>query len=95
MRAYSLGESAYYLARIVPSLNYHSKLSQINQNYKIDSLSNISILFIDCCKDINVGLTNDVKDKQSASEGTFNLQGNINERNYYLNTDGSQAIWYV
>ena len=48
-----------------------------------------------CCPTLNVWFENDVKDKQGKYEGVYTFQGIIDERNYWVDAAGENAIWYI
>ena len=50
---------------------------------------------IDCCPTLNVWFENDVKDKQGLYEGVYTIQGFSNERQYWVDAEGENAIWYI
>ena len=50
---------------------------------------------IACCPTLNVWFENDVKDKQGKYEGVYTFQGIIDERNYWVDAAGENAIWYI
>ena len=50
---------------------------------------------IACCPILNVLLENEVKDKQGKYEGAYSFQGFSNERDYWVDAEGENAIWYI
>ena len=48
-----------------------------------------------CCPTLNVWFENDVKDKQGKYEGVYTFQGIIDERDYWVDAAGENAIWYI
>ena len=50
---------------------------------------------IACCPTLNVWFENDVKDKQGQYEGVYTFQGYINDRDFWVDAEGENAIWYI
>ena len=50
---------------------------------------------IACCPILNVLLENEVKDRQGKYEGAYSFQGFSNERDYWVDAEGENAIWYI
>ena len=51
-------------------------------------------LLIACCPILNILLENDVKDQQGNYEGIYTFQGFSNGMDYWVDTEGENAIWY-
>ena len=47
-----------------------------------------------CCLTLNVNLENDVKDKRGNFEGVYTFQGFSYGRDYWIDAEGENAIWY-
>ena len=52
-------------------------------------------LLIACCQTLNVLLENEVKDKKGHFEGIYTIGGFSAGMNYWADTDGENAIWYL
>ena len=55
---------------------------------------NFVFSLIACCPTLNVLLENDVKDKQGKYKGVYTFQGFNNGMDYWVDTEGENAIWY-
>ena len=51
-------------------------------------------LLIACCPILNILLENDVKDQEGNYEGIYTFQGFSNGMDYWVDTEGENAIWY-
>ena len=58
------------------------------------TLKRIFFPSIGICRKIKVELSNDAYDVWPSKAGTYTLQGEINDRMYWVKTDGKNAIWY-
>ena len=58
------------------------------------TLKRIFFPSIGICRKIKVELSNDAYDVWPSKAGTYTLQGEINDKMYWVQTDGTNAIWY-
>ena len=49
---------------------------------------------IACCPILNILFENDIRDKWGNFEGVYTFQGFSNEMDYWVDSEGENAIWY-